>query len=122
MKRDLELIRRLLLYIEEHEALPSPEEMQVDQRTRDFHLLLLYEAKLTFGLPAAQCDDGSIQVFTTTTPRLTWEGCEFLDAARDQSVWEDALERTKKVGGAVGIGVMVELLKDATLRKLGLRP
>ena len=45
---------------------------------------------------------------------LTWEGHEFLDAARDESIWEKALGKLNKKG----LPITLELLKFALAESL----
>ncbi len=52
--------------------------------------------------------------------RLTWKGHEFLDAARNNTVWRKALAHVKKAGVAVTLPVLEDLLKKAAKDLLGL--
>jgi hypothetical protein len=115
MKRDMDLIRELLLRLE---ALPIPSigykiirsdepEMQVEGYTVEqinYHLSLLEQANL---INAAGLDVLGMKVGPPGTPfrSLSWAGHDFLDAMRSPDVWD----RTKTAAAAVG-GFTVDLL------------
>jgi Hypothetical protein (DUF2513) len=114
MKRDMDLIRELMLKLE---ALPVPltelkvldgnaAAVQVDGYTTeqiDYHLLLLEQAGFIHG--------GGMENFGMRFgpgigfQSLTWAGHDFLDSVRDPDVWD----RTKQVASAAG-GFTVDLL------------
>jgi hypothetical protein len=92
MKRDMELIRLLLLVYEGEEPKPDFSDYSEDQQV--YHSALLIEAKLVDGSILPDRYPRGIVVL-----RLTWDGHEFLDAARNQSVWNRI--RAKAVGAGV---------------------
>ena len=55
-----------------------------------------------------------------TAIRLTWKGHEFLDAARNDTIWKKALGHIKKAGVQVTLPVLEEVLKKAAKDLLGL--
>ena len=86
MKRDMDLIRKMLLAIEadEHGFAPKIEIDGYTQGDIGYHAVLLGEAGLaivsnitTFGAKSPQA----------IVNRLTWEGHEFLDASRENQIW-----------------------------------
>jgi hypothetical protein len=107
--------------MEEHEHGYYRDELTVQGFTEEeigYHNHLLIQARLAEGVDNTGRGDESPSAMLS---RVTWEGHEFLDAARDEGVWRDAKEKTTRVGGAVAMAVMVELLKDSALRRLGLK-
>lgn len=88
MKRDIELIREILVTLEELESFDEPVIPDITDRTQHevvYHIKLLSEA----GLIEAQnwsTDDGPVWVATS----LTSSGHDFLDAARNNTIWEKA--------------------------------
>lgn len=120
MKRDMDLIRRILIEVE---SIDTPEvstalELDgVDEVTVKYHLTLLVDAGLM-----EEVEHG----FTRSRPgtkilfsrliRLTWQGHEFLDAARDQTRWNKAKEQMAKIGG-VGVegmkAILFKIIADA---------
>ncbi|KVR84404.1 DUF2513 domain-containing protein [Burkholderia vietnamiensis] len=117
MKRDLDLIRELMLKLE---ALPVPltefkvidgnaAAVQVEGYSAeqiDYHLLLLEQAGFIHG--------GGLENFGMRFgpgigfQSLTWAGHDFLDTMRSPDVWD----RTKQAASAAG-GFTVELLMFA---------
>jgi hypothetical protein len=120
MKRDMDLIRKVMLWIEEKDELPNVMNLEVSEDVLKYHVLLLNVASLVFGCPAAQTMDGNIFVHVTTTPRLTWKGHEFIDRARDDSIWQAAKDKIKKAGGTVSFNVLARILAELVVRKIGM--
>lgn len=112
MKRDMELIRALLLRTEGAEVdLSSWTDEQVV-----YHEVLLIDAGLvegeklqTMGAPP------QAMIF-----RLTWEGHDFIDSARNESMWKGALQTVGEKVGTVSLGILAEYLKMKAREKLGM--
>jgi DNA-binding transcriptional ArsR family regulator len=113
MKRDMDLARAILLKIEEQPFTGAWVEITIDGYSPDeitYHVMLLAEA----GLIDAD-DVSSIANVEWMPKRLTWEGHEFLDAARDNNRWNKAKNTMEKFGGFVfeiGKQVLLELIKS----------
>lgn len=104
MRRDWNLIRLLLLQIESGEAPPKLGEYTDDQKL--YHSVLLIESGLAHGIVALGQTGEPIG---TTIQRLTWSGHDFLDATRNESIWNKAI-------GIIGTSVesaTADLLKEA---------
>ena len=123
MKRDMDLIRELLLRLE---ALPvrrggilhiTPDDETLcfvgyDETQVDYHLSLIREAGFI--------DEGGTRPMVGTGfRRLTWKGHEFLDDIRDPEIWKSTKARTKGIA-SVGISFVWELAKAEVKAKLGL--
>jgi len=86
MKRDIELAREILIALEELETFDEPVIPEISGRSPHevcYHIKLLSEA----GLIEARnwsTDDGPEWVATS----LTSSGHDFLDAARNNTIWE----------------------------------
>lgn len=115
MKRDMDLIRLLLLQTEGEE--PKPDLSRYTQAQVLYHSALLIEAKLVHG---STIEDGDGEIATTITSRLTWAGHEFLDAARNDTIWKKAGEKIIHSGVQVTVSVLEELLKKLLKESLGL--
>lgn len=113
MKRDMDLIRAIALAIEDEPSGWAPSPLTVEGFTEQqvgYHALLMIEGGLAVGV-----DDTSFGGSPSgTVTRLTWEGCEFLEAAREPSRWEKAKTIFAKVGGVTYPVVMEVLTKLAT--------
>jgi Hypothetical protein (DUF2513) len=119
MKRDLELIRQLMLAIELKDTRFSAESIEIDgydSSQINYHLKLMIEAKLVDGRVINQIFNQS----TTIIEKLSWEGCNFLDDARNESVWQKTMEIVKDKGGSVSVGVLTQLLASVAKQLVGL--
>jgi hypothetical protein len=97
MKRDLDLVRRILLHLEGEGENASPSgwsafvEDGYDLPTIHYHVRLLHDAGL---IEADEIVPGQ-----WWPERMTWAGHEFLDAARNEELWQ---ETKRRVAGSVG--------------------
>lgn len=115
MKRDMDLIRLLLLDTEGEEPKPDLSAFNMPQLV--YHSALLVEAGLVHG---TVIESGESQPAAVETLRLTWAGHEFLDAARNETIWKKAGEKIKQSGVQVTVSVLEELLKKLLKESLGL--
>ncbi len=113
MKRDLDLIRTILLQVEEKDRRFSPEEVEGHSLEKvDYHLVLLLEAGLIGG---SKFSNGFVSSSVLVT-QLTWSGHDFLDAARNKSIWEKA---KKYVAAKLKLdSVPLEVIKGVLIREL----
>ncbi|HNP62453.1 MAG TPA: DUF2513 domain-containing protein [Woeseiaceae bacterium] len=114
MKRDMELCRAIMLHLETCEDTMAPQRITVGDFTPEqvsYHVKLLADAGLIEAL-----DFSSMDSFHWDPIRLTWEGHEFLDAARDDSVWNKVMREA----GEVPITVLKELLVQGVRVAVGL--
>lgn len=82
-----------------------------------YNLLLMHEAGLI------RCE---IMRSTSTPERvtsvipfgLTWQGHEFLDASRNETVWQNVVERLKQTGISATLSVLQSLLVNYMRQKL----
>lgn len=119
MKRDMDFLRQLLLQIEETNECPK-----IDGKSlRDlYHLLLLNEAGLISGIVVVECMGGELVLQITALPRLTWAGHEFLDAARNDTVWKSVKSKVGSAVSTVSFTVLTQLLLETAKQQLGLKP
>jgi hypothetical protein len=114
MKRDMNLIRGLLLVVEGEE--PQPDLSQYNEEQQVYHSALLIEAGLVDG---AIIQNSTGYPAATSMIRLKWAGHEFLDAARDEESWQRATGNVAKAGGAFTISILSEMLSQYIKQKLG---
>lgn len=120
MQRDMDLVREIMFKIEAAHTfdvrLPP---IEVEGYTKDqvaYHLVLLKEAELIEAIDTTKGRDGGIRPL-----RLTWQGHEFLEAARDDSRWNEAKGLMQKTGGFVFDvvkSVLEQLMMDAVKSQL----
>lgn len=107
MKRDMDLCRQILLQIEASESGEPIVALQTGASGNDVleHLQLLQDAGLIEARVDRHSRDYSIQ-------RLTWEGHEFLQAARDDGVWAKAREQVGSAWQSLTFTLLKEVLED----------
>ena len=113
MKRDMDLVRRILLKIEESPTGRAPREVEIEGYTAQqikYHIFIMIEGGLVEGVRTQHLQSPGPEAMAT---RLTWEGHEFLDAARQDNRWEEAKSVIKAVGGAT-----IDVWKDVLVRLL----
>jgi hypothetical protein len=120
MKRDFDLIRRILIDIENLPAGGTLDRLSYpdyDQATINQHVALLLNEKIITGLlhDSFQGIDG---FFVTG---LTWKGHDFIDAARDESIWAKANNTVLKSTVAFTFDLLLEWLKHEAKQSLGLQ-
>lgn len=122
MKRDMDLIRRIALELENQaigEELTGLEGVESDVFA--LHATWMKEAGLI---------DAFIQEYMggeqlVMARRLTWAGCEFADAIRDDTLWKKAKANVLKPGMSFTFDVLKDWLKTEitqglpTIRGLG---
>ena len=110
MKRDMDLIRDLLIAIENDPQFDGLSKIIPDgssdfgitdrsDQEVGYHLTMLIDAGLVDGDPTM--DEMPI------ISKLTWQGHDLLDSIRDSSIWGETKEGAKKAGG-----FSLELLSD----------
>jgi len=126
MKLEVDLVRQLLLHIEEHATRPISDldSIKIDSWTRDqidYHIVLLEEA----GLIEADLEnlsdhnDPDVLYVSYNVHRLTYKGHELLETIRDDSVWRVVKEKARTVG-AVTLPVVAQIGGAYIKTKLGL--
>lgn len=119
MKRDLELMRKMVIAIEDAPSGWAPD-LKFDGYSDaqvGYHAYLLIDAGLARGQDASTMGSDAPQGFITS---LTWAGHEFADAARDETRWKKAMGVVQEKGGTVTIGVLTQLLIALMKGALGL--
>lgn len=113
MKRDMDLIRLILIEIESGK---KPEKMaRYSEDEILYHCVLAHEA----GLIVADVGEGeSGQAEAIAIHRLTWAGHDFLDAARDEATWQKAVGKIAKTGGAWTFDLLKGLLSEYLRKSL----
>lgn len=118
MRRDMNLIRKILLEIEEADSgwAPRLEIEGYSESQVGYHAFLLIDAGLANGHDASTLrSDGPTGLITN----LTWEGHEFAEAARNDDRWSRAMGVVTEKGGDVTLGVLKQLLVDMMTTSFG---
>lgn len=112
MKRDLDLIRLLLLEIEKQDEAFSSERLGVpgyDSKQIAYHVRLLKDAEFIEASGDKHLPDGSN---TYTIWAITFSGHDYLDAVRQSKVWQ----RVKDTAKQAGVSLTVALAKEAAVK------
>lgn len=117
MKRDMELVRKILFYLESRQSFEAVSELPIEGYDRFdimYHMLLLAQAGLVDFEPEKT---KSGRIIKAHVLGLNWAGHEFLDAVRSEKVWRKLAKYTKEKGGALPFEILkalgIELLKQS---------
>lgn len=119
MKRDMDLVRRILLALEQHESGFAPRDLKVEGYTEEqigYHVYIMMEGELLKGANTTVRGSNSPEAMASC---LTWSGHEFLDAAREDGRWNEAKSLLDTVGGAA-LAVWQTVLAKLVLKSLGM--
>jgi hypothetical protein len=120
MKRDIDLIRKLLKSIQDTPAGEKPNPLGFDeygQATIYEHLILTIKAGLVEGQILGKPTQYEEPIIIE---RLSWKGHDFLDSSEDESIWAKAKETIIKPGVSFTFDLLWEWLKGQAREKIGL--
>lgn len=113
MKRNLDLVRDILLHLESQESGFYYKPLTLENYSKDetiYHIILMIENELIDGKIQSVSGNATPLVIVT---RITWKGHDFLDACRDSQRWKQAKEVFSNVGGVtfdVAKDILVQLM------------
>lgn len=113
MRRDDDLIRQLMLDLEEANSYVN-DSHKVAGYSRDqvaFHLAQIVKSGLAEGPDPIYRSTGEDPTIPAAViiKRLTPAGHDFISALRDDTVWAKVKEQTAQVGGSVSIEILKQL-------------
>jgi len=125
MKRNLNLIRKILLDIEN-----APPGKVISASNFDYeefeeliiaeHLKLLLDAKFLEGKFMQDfLSNGSIEIFCSIY-RLTWDGHEFLANAKNDTIWKKVKSQAEEKGVSTSMFILNQVLASEVKKRLGL--
>lgn len=116
VKRDMELIRKMVLRMEEHPSGWAPN-MTIEGYSSEqiaYHAYLLVDSGLATGSDASDTSSSGPEYILDS---LTSAGHDFADSARTQFIWDEVMADIRKKGIlSVAIDVVKRLL-DARIKK-----
>lgn len=115
----MDLIRAILLALEQHPAGFTPQEIAIEGATPEaigYHVHLLGQAGLLIAADVTVLSSTSPQAKATS---LTWQGYEFLDSCRNLDRWQRAKQIIGRVGTA-SLPIWQRVLADLVSKSLGL--
>lgn len=108
MKRDWDMIRKILTQLEEHSSSEGCVRLsdfsENEAASIAYNMELLIEAKIVNG---QMSEEITLEPQDFFAERLTWEGHEFLDSIRNDSIWE----KTKREFSKNGLSMTFDLIK-----------
>ena len=107
MKRDMDLVREILLEIEEQYISTVTYDLEIegyDMATVAYHCKILHEAGLISAYKAQYAGD---DIWSFGVGSLTWEGNDYLDKVRDNSTWN----KTKNIIKEKGLPLIFDTIK-----------
>ena len=110
----MELVRLLLLDVEGE---TKPDLSHYTEEEITYHTALILEAELAHG---GVSEDGQGYPIAATATWLSWKGHEFLDAARNETIWKKAIAKLKAAGASLPLPILQEVLTVGIKNQLGL--
>lgn len=122
MKRDMDLIRAILLDIETRKPAYERWDAETFFKGKDVavvveHVNLLIKANFLTGKAIYNPQDNSCSLFGID---LTWNGHEFLSLSRESRVWKIAKDKIIDAGLAFSMPLLMESLKNVAKNGLNL--
>jgi len=114
MKRDMDLIRAVLIEVEKLPYDGGFHDISVQGHSQEeitYHVILAHDA----GLIDA-CDLSSADGICCKPKRLTYAGHEFLDSARSDTVWNKAKEKLLSTSGTITLEALKVLLPQMIIK------
>src|ERR1051326_880734 len=108
MKRNMELVREILIQTEAYAYGKGSVDLNIDDFPEEdvsYNVKILGEAGL---LHAVNLSTGMTFCWRPTS--LTWQGHEFLDSVRNDTVWHRTKEIIAEKGGAIPFAVLQQIV------------
>lgn len=119
MKRDMYLIRKILLAIEASEGEEQVHCLAVEGTSEaqlHYHIYLVWDA----GLIECIGTRGSVDPEYLVPRFMTWADHEFLDMARDEGRWQQAMKQIGAKVGSASFDIVKAVLVGLAAKAMGL--
>ena len=103
MKRDMDLIRKILFDVEKAPGSLCSTNFLTEKHSPEeiaYHFELLIDA----GFAKGEITKTNVKT-TCLINSLTWQGQEFLDLCKKDTIWEKAKKESMKVAGSLGFDI-----------------
>lgn len=117
MKRDMDLVREILIAVEAGNT--NLDGLPYDRDQIYLHVELMKEHGLVDAL-IAQSGSGKPSIVRCSVRRLTWEGHDFLDKARSKSIWKQAKKKCLQETGGLAFELLKDCLVHVAKQKMGI--
>lgn len=118
MKRDFDLIRSILLQVEKADTGDELLTLAIEEGVKDVVLAEHIQLAIDAGLIEGQVISDDPVGFAIT--RLTWQGHDFLEHARNDTIWKKVQAEARAKGTSVTLHVLNALLAKAAEKYAGL--
>ncbi|AMJ94871.1 hypothetical protein AVL56_11575 [Alteromonas stellipolaris] len=119
MKRNMDLVREILINLNEHPHGYAPDNFKVQGYSQEevlYHCFILGEA----GLIDASNTSSDNSLSPEAIPiRLTWMGHEFIENAKNENIWQQTKDAVHKIGD-VSFSVWASVLAKVVEQNLGI--
>jgi hypothetical protein len=119
MKRDMDLIRKILIQLESYSPDDAIMRIELDDYSSEqiaYHVYLLKDANLI--LAKILFGGGYAQIESYAILGLTWGGHDFIDASRDDTRWRRAKDIFTQMGSSVSFDVIKEILFNLMISQM----
>lgn len=110
MKRDMGMVRSLLLKIESQSV---DDIFRTENQDECYHLRIMREG----GLVDGWVEDDGVDGLTAEITSITWKGHELLDAIRNEGIWEKIKALGKTKGVEMTVDAIFALARQVLARK-----
>lgn len=120
MKRDMDLVRQILLCAENQEHGYIDGNPVIEGHTEEeigYHIHLMHQAGLVNAMDRTAMNAKSPN---SRILSISWHGYEFLDASRDETIWTKAKNTVLKPTTGIAFDVLLEWLKAEVKERIGL--
>jgi hypothetical protein len=125
MKRDIDLIRKIILTLEENmeygknlkseKLFESMEDESLSIEKLSYHIELLVEGGLIKANGLRTFSDGTSYIITT----ITSQGHDFIDTIRQDTIWNKIKEKVHDIGG-FSLSILVDIGKEHLKKQIGI--
>ena len=122
MKRDFDLVRKLLAFFEDKPNDDPIEVPQIDgysEQEIKYHLVLMHEAGFLRCERVRSLTDPERVIYVLPF-ELTWQGHEFLQSIKDDTVWRKLKERVIKPSASWTFAIVTDWLKHEINQRIGM--
>ena len=121
MKRDMDLVREILIAIEcSEDGNLNFDALEYERQQVYLHIELMKEHGLVDAVIIPDDDGPEHEILMCKIERLTWDGHDFLDKIRDESIWEQAKRKCLDGTGGLSFELFKDCLVYVAKQKLGI--